>query len=1022
MQTHTVRVILSSAAAAVLGGTLMFGTARADAGPGGAFRPAPAPLQLAVGDADLRALPNLLVQPPAAFRADRRYVLQLSQTVTAELAARLGAIGVALGENYLPPNTYIVDLSGVSPAALAAVSELAFVGEYQSGWRIAPGIGQREYFTEFRRELAAAGQVAVDITLLPGMDVDLALNDIESVGAVQVTNAYEMGPNWVVTALLPAETLPALAGVAAIQFVEEMPEVTLRNNTTRWIVQSNVTNVTPLYDNGIHGEGQIVGMMDGKLDVNHCSFDDTVPPGPDHRKIVAYNTSQGADLHGTHTSGTAVGDNGDSTATRGIAYLGKIAFDDIPSFTDTAMYNTLLQHHNQGARMHTNSWGNDGTVQYDGLCRGIDRFSYDFEDSLVFFAVTNTSSLKNPENAKNLVAVGASQDTPNQANHCSGGAGPTNDGRRKPEIYAPGCSTVSASAGTSCSTTSLTGTSMASPAVCGTGCLVRQYFTDGFYPTGVASVDDQFTPSGALVKAVLLNSAVDMTGVSGYPSNTEGWGRVLAGDALYFPGDTRKLVVEDVRNANGLSTGNFYERQIDVLGSGEKLKVTLVWTDPPAASGANPADINDLDLEVYAPDATLYRGNVFSGGISVPGGTRDDKNNVEQVHVNSPATGTWTVRVVATAVTVGLQGYSIAVTGDVSPDLPPLTIDLPNGAPTQLAPGVSTSFDVEIVPGTENLVPASLQLVYRYDGGSYQTSLLAPVGGDIYQATLPPPSCGDTPEFYITASGDGGSTRTEPPTAPASVFTAAVGVDEVYFEDAMETDLGWSVGAPDDTATLGIWDRADPQGTVNASVQVQPEDDHTAAGVACWVTDSRAGATAGVYDVDGGKTTLYSPVIDLAGKDADISYWRWYSNSAGSGPNEDTLLVDITNDGSTWVNAETVGPSGAETQGGWIFHQFRVSDFVTPTANVRLRFVASDVINPSLVEAAIDDFLAADFVCVPDCPADLDGDGDVDLADLSELLTHFGGAGTPAQGDLDGDGDIDLADLSAMLEDFGLPC
>ncbi|MEP0845762.1 MAG: beta-propeller fold lactonase family protein [Phycisphaerae bacterium] len=56
------------------------------------------------------------------------------------------------------------------------------------------------------------------------------------------------------------------------------------------------------------------------------------------------------------------------------------------------------------------------------------------------------------------------------------------------------------------------------------------------------------------------------------------------------------------------------------------------------------------------------------------------------------------------------------------------------------------------------------------------------------------------------------------------------------------------------------------------------------------------------------------------------------------------------------------------------------------------------------------------------CPADLDGDGDIDLADLSELLTHFGGAGTPEQGDLDGDGDVDLADLSALLEVYGTSC
>ena len=70
-------------------------------------------------------------------------------------------------------------------------------------------------------------------------------------------------------------------------------------------------------------------------------------------------------------------------------------------------------------------------------------------------ARVNTRVIMNPENAKNLLAVGASQDSPSQANHCSGGTGPTADGRRKPEIYAPGCSTRSSLNGSGCSTTTL---------------------------------------------------------------------------------------------------------------------------------------------------------------------------------------------------------------------------------------------------------------------------------------------------------------------------------------------------------------------------------------------------------------------------------------------------------------------------------------------------------------------------------------------------------------------------------------
>jgi hypothetical protein len=107
--------------------------------------------------------------------------------------------------------------------------------------------------------------------------------------------------------------------------------------------------------------------------------------------------------------------------------------------------------------------------------------------------------------------------------------------------------------------------------------------------------------------------------------------------------------------------------------------------------------------------------------------------------------------------------------------------------------------------------------------------------------------------------------------------------------------------------------------------------------------------------VDGGRTTLISPPIDLAGKNsALLSYYRWFASETGSNPNDDDFIVDISNDdGTSWVNLETVSCSARE----WTAREFYVEDYVTLTGQVKVRFIAEDAgVGGSIVEAAVDDF------------------------------------------------------------------
>ena len=200
---------------------------------------------------------------------------------------------------------------------------------------------------------------------------------------------------------------------------------------------------------------------------------------------------------------------------------------------------------------------------------------------------------------------------------------------------------------------------MATPLTAGAIALVRQYYTD------VKGI----TPSGALLKATVINSATDLypgqyasplEQTPRLPNFAQGWGRVSVANAV---SSSRQF--QDVADANGVSTGGSQSYHYTYSAcTASALKVSLVWTDYPGATFAARELVNDLDLVVTAPDGTLYRGNVFSGGWSAAGGTADRVNNVEGVYLPTPAPGDWTVTVSGYNVpsgSSGKQGYALVV-------------------------------------------------------------------------------------------------------------------------------------------------------------------------------------------------------------------------------------------------------------------------------------------------------------------------------------------------------------------------
>ena len=150
-------------------------------------------------------------------------------------------------------------------------------------------------------------------------------------------------------------------------------------------------------------------------------------------------------------------------------------------------------------------------------------------------------------------------------------------------------------------------------------------------------------------------------------------------------------------------------------------------------------------------------------------------------------------------------------------------------------------------------------LHYSYDGGPFLTVPLTHVAGDLFEALLPPPSCGDLPAYYFSAAGSLESTVYFPADGPANPLRASVGTLIVLLDDNFQNDLGWTVWN-DPTLTTGAWQRAVPlsSGTVGA-----PFEDYDGSG-RCFVTDNRSTSASDYFDVDFGPTILTSPVVDAS--------------------------------------------------------------------------------------------------------------------------------------------------------------
>jgi hypothetical protein len=554
-----------------------------------------------------------------------------------------------------------------------------------------------------------------------------------------------------------------------------------------------------------------------------------------------------------------------------------------------------------------------------------------------------------PATAKNPIAVGAVNSNNDSMTFFSSW-GPTDDGRMKPDVCAPGCQTTGDAGVTSvgcCGIADydrLCGTSMATPAVTGILALALEDHRRR---------DAGPEPRNATWKALLAHTAVDR-GAPG-PDYRFGYGSVRA-LALIEQMRTERHH-QEVLNEQGERV----RHELFVEAGDAELVLTLAWDDPPGSPSVRDTLVNDLDLVVIDPSGRRHFPWALDPVAPDAPAVRERPNtldNLEQVRTPHPDPGPWVVEVRPTRLAAGPQWFSLVSSHDLAND-PSMQLTFPTPLPTVLEPGVARDVVVRLAQVEDTVVPRSLYMHVRYDGQhviSYPMRALSPAA-ELFRATLPPPSCGAEPEFGFTVLGAASGLVTSPAGAPAELYQALVAAVATEREDDFEQDTGWS--ALDDPALLdGGWERGWPEGD---GVRGDPYADYDESGH-CWLTGNRAGDS----DVEGGPTRLLSPQLDLTGPgEVEISYAWWFVNDQRDA---DELHVELSgDDGASWATVQRVTDGGGGR--GWSLHSFVVSEYMAPSDQMRVRFTVADPGQDSVTEAAIDAFRVVRRYCedVPDC-------------------------------------------------------
>jgi hypothetical protein len=584
---------------------------------------------------------------PAELRAtgaNRLFVVQSWTQVLESYRTALRAAGAEL-LFYLPETSNVVALE---PSELAGVRALPFVRS------VTPFHPAYKLEESLLGALARGTSGALKIDLLTTRRGEHApvMRWIENRGGV-IEHVSE--PTHFMTATISWAHLAGLAALDEVQWIDPASEPGHDMNKARDLHGADFVEAL----HGLTGTGVRVEVMDLGCDTSHPDFDD----------FLVHNGNVVDGGHGTCTSGIVLGDGTNRPGARGAAPDATLVIADYGvAFAGGNRYNHTGQLVNPALAfkcvLQSNSWGGSLTAAYNSTSQNMDLILFDHERISILQSQSNAGSTQSrPEAwAKNVISVGGiiHNDTTSKSDDSwSGGAsiGPAADGRIKPDLAsffdAILCADQVGSLGYSSTDyyNSFGGTSGATPIVAGHLALIYEMWHLGLFGNahpGATPFDN--APNNTTAKALLINSASpwNFSGAAHDLTRThQGWGHP---DLERLSNSTaRMLVIDESEVLTELQTRTW---TLEVLPGETRLAATLVYRDPPGTTSAATHRINDLDLKLTSPTSVVYRGNVglSTGNVSTSGGVADTKNTVENVFLDNPESGLWTIEVRASDV------------------------------------------------------------------------------------------------------------------------------------------------------------------------------------------------------------------------------------------------------------------------------------------------------------------------------------------------------------------------------------